>query len=194
MAADHAERGTGGIEQNAIERHSVPPRPRQRRIGADDPGVQPSALQIFTHPHQTLGIDVDGDQFGELRLALGDERSLAAGRRAGIEHPLPRRESERKGDALGAEILHGNDAFGKTRQLVHVARRIQCQRVRHARLEPCTDARLAKSFHVLGRRRSPAVHAQPHRRLAFARRQQLRPAHRPIGAQQVRQPHRRGVT
>ena len=145
MAPDHPERGTRGIEQNAIERHAIPPRFRQRRIGADDLGVQCSALQIFTHPQKTLGVDVDGDQLGELRLALGDERSLAAGRRAGIEHPLSRSEPERKGNALRPEILHGNDALGKTGQFVHVARRIQCQRVRLRAVSSCAPRPASRS-------------------------------------------------
>ena len=128
MAADDPERRAGRIEQNAIERHPVPPVSGRTRIAVHDLGVQPAALEVLAHPREALAIDVDRDETSEPGLALGHERGLSPGRRAGIEHPLTRLEAQRKGDALRAEILHRNHALGKPRQLVDVARRLPAAR------------------------------------------------------------------
>src|SRR5271170_6263987 len=104
MPADHAQRRARCVEQNAVERLPVPPSLRRPRIGGQGLGLQLATYQIFPYPVKTLRIDVEGNQLGKLRFALRDERRLAAGRRAGIEHPLTWLKTQRKRDALCAQI------------------------------------------------------------------------------------------
>ena len=103
MTPDHAERRTRRIEQDAVVGHSVPP-------GAGAP-ASPCTRSACRRPRsrfsrtrvEALGIDVDGRQLGEIRLPFRHQRRFAARRRAGIEHPLTRRQIERKGDALRSD-------------------------------------------------------------------------------------------
>jgi hypothetical protein len=134
MAADHAERRARRVEQDAIERHAVPPRgglaaspltssARSRRA-SDSRARAPAAADRCRPP----------TRLAKIRLALRDQRGLAAGRRAGIEHPLARRPSARGKATHCAPSPAPTPPLGEARQLVHVARRIERHRLRHARL------------------------------------------------------------
>ena len=161
VPANHAERRTGCIEQDAIERHAIPPIIRSRGITGDDIRLQCAALKILPHARQPPGVDVDGDQAREIRLAFGDEGGLAAGCGANVEHPLPGREFQGKHHTLRADVLHRHHALGKAGQFLHVARCVQHHGPRHAPFCTGTEAGGLQSRHIVRRRRAPFIHAQP---------------------------------
>jgi hypothetical protein len=125
--------------------------------------------------------------------ALGHERRLTPGRGTGVEHRETRLEAQGKCGALRAEILHRHDSLRETGQILDLARRLENERLRHARLQTRADAGRAQGLQIIVSGAPPVIHTQPHRRLGVARGEQLGPADRPVGAKSIREPLRRGM-
>ena len=136
MAANHPECRTRRIEQDAVVRNAVPPRGRLARIAVDEIGSQVSPPQILTDPGEPLRIDVDRGQPREVRLSFRNERGLAARRGAGVENALTGGQRERKCNALRSQILHGHEALRESRQVMHIAGRVQRHCLQNARVRP----------------------------------------------------------
>ncbi len=129
-----------------------------------------------------------------MRFPLRDQSGFPARRRTGIEYPLTRGQAQGKCDALRSQILDGYQTVGKPGEVVHVARQIQSHGVRHPRFRASADPGHPQHLQILAGRGALTIDAQPHRRtLSVARSQQLRPTHRPIGAQAIGEPHRRSM-
>ena len=62
VAADDPERRAGCVEQNAVERHAVPPVFRSTRIAVHDLGRERAALEVLAHAAKAPAIEVDRDQ------------------------------------------------------------------------------------------------------------------------------------
>ena len=123
------------VQQDGVEQHAtalrLPPVLRACRIGHQDLGLQPEALQGVTNTRAARGIDLQRrDLQGRLRPRhLQQVRCLAAGGGAGVKHAQglaqvqPLQQQRRR--LLGGGVLHRYPALGKVRQRLHGHRLVQ---------------------------------------------------------------------
>ncbi len=122
MTANHAERRTGRIEQYAVERGRHPTtgragrHRRQRLRRANLRGANSRRLSRAALGSMSTAINLLNSGF-----PFSDQRRLAAGRGAGVEHPLIGSQLQGKGDALGAQVLHRDHARRESGQVLHIA-------------------------------------------------------------------------
>ena len=140
MAADHAERGAGRVEQDAIERHAVPPGRRRGRIAATSSACKPPRCKFSRTRMQPLRIDVDRHQLARSGSRSAMSAVFPPGAAQASSTRWPGGQPQGKRHALRAQILHGHHALGESGQLVHIAGRIEHHRVGHARFGARADA------------------------------------------------------
>ncbi len=125
VAADDTGGGAGSIQQDAVELTLRPPLFRCRRIAVDHLGGQADAIQVLLHPLEAVFIGIDGNHASQLGLTLQQVGSLAAGGRAGIQHPLARLWVEQCRGLLCGTILYRAVTHFEAGQLGHIARTLQ---------------------------------------------------------------------
>src|SRR5579859_891967 len=141
MAPDHTERRARRVQQDAVERHPVPPIAGRTGIARHEFRAQAAALEVLPDAGQALWIDVECDEAREGRLAFGDQRRLAARCGAGVEDFLTGGKIQGKRDALRTQILHRDRALFEPRQIMYVAGRVERDRPRHAGFRAASEAR-----------------------------------------------------
>ena len=195
MAADHAERRAGRVEQDAVERHAVPPGRGVGRIAGHElaPRRSPRA-QVLARPARGAADRRRPRRAWRAAAALRDQRaSCRPGAAQASSTRCAGRERQRKRDALRAEVLHRDHALGKARQFAHVARRSSTSAAARAApaRAPMPAARSAARYRRCSLRRQ--FDPQPHRRLRVAGGRAAASSAPASRRAAVRQPHRRGV-
>ena len=140
MASNNARRAARRIEQNAVERFTIPPGAGLRGICRKHLcGLQTDALQCVVDPLTTRGIDI---QCRHIMVSQFQQvRCFAAGRGACVQQPqsilrlacLQGLQQQRRSQ-LRSRVLHRYQPLGKARQLLHRARFFKQNSVRSKQL------------------------------------------------------------
>ena len=125
VATDHARRRTRRIEQDALERFTVPPLACVTGIGSDQLGVQAQAIKVFPDAGQAFGLQIHRDHTCEQWLYFQQMAGFAARGAARVEYALAGDQLQQVGSQLRGFVLHADPAFGEARQGAHIARFVQ---------------------------------------------------------------------
>ena len=129
MTAQHPQAGTRRVHEDAVE--NARPRRRSgavRRHGRD--ARQPQTPHVGIKQPQAARLSVTSQDLPRVAHELGKVGRLAARRRAGIQHPLPRLRPAQRRYQHGAFVLNLEQAVAVTRQRVQAARSLHRQRRR----------------------------------------------------------------
>ncbi len=190
MAADHAGGRTGRIQQDALEGFSIPPAIGVAGVGRRQRGLEPQALQVLLHALQALGLQVQGDDFGQARLVLEDVTGLAARCATGVQYTLTGFEFQQRGGQLRRFVLHADPAFGETGQLLHIAGCGQANAVLAERASEGFDAGGAQLIEVGIAVELTSIDPQHHRRMDVIGSADGFPVLRPMRLERFLQPTR----
>ncbi len=186
---DHARGGARHVDEDPVERATVPPVGGRARVAGHHRHVGRGELQareVLPHPVEPCRLRVQRDDLdvGKLEQVGG----LAARGGAGVEHPHPRARLQQRRGELRAQVLHGEPALAIARKLGDRSRRVD------------DDAGLARGHRADRHRRAgceerlargrPRVHAQRQRRALVAGGEDSFPVRRVVGAHAVDPPLR----
>jgi hypothetical protein len=164
VAADHAGRRAGDVEQNAVVRPPVPPVAGLEQVTCAHVRVEAEPGQVLAHAHEPGS---GGIERGELDVgdALEHVAGLAARRRAGVEEALTRLRPQQLDRELRRSVLHGETALVESRERGDVRCRLEAERIRGERMAVCREARRLECRRALRHVRSTPVDPQPHWRM-----------------------------
>src|SRR5580704_6597451 len=95
MTPDHSGGGARRIQQDALERPSVPEALRIAHIRLDQARGAPEASQVLAHPAEPHRVDVERGDIGALTEKLEQVTGLAARGGTSIEHAHARERFEK---------------------------------------------------------------------------------------------------
>jgi len=116
MAPDHAAGGARRVEQNSVERTSVPEGGGLANIRHHQPGSSIQAFQVFVYPCDARGIYIDRHELGQVRSVLQQMSRLSARGCAGIQYPHPWLRRQQRSRELRSGVLNRNPPLAKARQ------------------------------------------------------------------------------
>ena len=111
MAAHHAACRARRVKQNGVEGLAVPPACRVAGVSRSNVGLEFESVESLANLDGSGGIDLQRSH-GAVR-ALENVGGLAAGSRAGVQHPVARLHGQQMRGKLRSCILNGAQPVGK---------------------------------------------------------------------------------